>query len=381
MTQLFTPFTLRKLTLKNRLMVSPMCQYSSIDGFASAWHDVHLGRFALGGFGLVMVEASAVTPEGRISYADMGIWDEAHIAPLERIVDFVHDQQAAAAIQLAHAGRKASRPSPWRPELPDTQDELDAIGYRDWQPVAPSAAPHTEGWKVPHELTVGEIQDIVQSFADAASRADRAGFDIIEIHAAHGYLIDQFLSPLANMRTDEYGGTLENRMRFALQVVNAVRKVWPEAKPLFMRFSVQDWHPDGWQVEDSVELAKQVKALGVDLIDCSSGGFDGAKVEVGPSYQVPLAQQVRAGAQIATSAVGLIPDAVEAERIIADGDADLVALARAALDNPNWPVHALRELDASDAAYGLWPKQAGYAVKAMDRVLAASETIWDGPKS
>ncbi len=366
---LFTPLTLRGLTLRNRTMVSPMCQYHSVDGMAEDWHLVHLGRFAMGGFGLVMVEASGVTPEGRISYSDLGIWDDRHIPKLKRIVDFIHSQGAAAAIQLAHAGRKGSRPNPWRPDLPTSQAKLDAIGYTDWQPIAPSAVPHTEGWKVPHALTTEEIAGLVQSFADAAVRAEKAGFDLVEIHGAHGYLMDQFLSPLANRRTDEYGGSRENRMRFALEVVAAVRKVWPEQKPLFMRFSVQDWHPEGWQVEDSVELAKQVKALGVDLVDCSSGGFDGAKVAVAPSYQVPLARAVKHGADIATAAIGLITDPFEAERIIADGDADLVALARPALDNPNWPVHALRQLDPGDAAYDLLPKPVGYAVRALDKAL------------
>lgn len=370
MPQLFTPFTLRNLTLRNRTMVSPMCQYSSVDGLANDWHFVHLGRFALGGFGLVTVEASGVTPEGRISYGDMGIWDEKHVAPLKRIVAFLHSQGAAAGIQLAHAGRKASTKNPWRPDLPDDPAERAAIGYTDWQPVAPSAVPHAEGWKIPHELSIVEINSLVQSFADAAQRAEAAGFDVIEIHAAHGYLIDQFLSPLANKRTDDYGGSRQNRMRFALEIVTAVRKVWPDHKPLFMRFSVQDWHPDGWQVEDSIELAKQVKSLGVDLIDCSSGGFDGAKIAVGPSYQVPLSRQVRQGADIATSAVGLIPDATEAERIITDGDADLVAFARASLDDPNWPVHAQRELDPQNQHYALWPIQAGYAVRAKDRSLS-----------
>lgn len=372
MPQLFTPFTQRGLTLRNRTMVSPMCQYSSVDGFANDWHLVHLGRYALGGFGLVMVEASGVTPEGRISYADMGIYKDDHIPALKRIVDFLHAHGAAASIQLAHAGRKASRPNPWRPDLPTDPDELVAIGYTDWQPVAPSAAPHTDGWKIPHELDHAEIKALVQSFADAAQRAETAGFDVVEVHGAHGYLLNQFLSPLANTRTDSYGGSLENRMRFPLEVVEAVRAVWPDHKPLFMRFSVQDWRPDGWQVSDSIELAKQVKALGVDLIDCSSGGFDGAQIQATPGYQVPLSRQVRHGADIATSAIGLITDAAQAEHIIANGDADLVALARPALDNPNWAVHAYRELDPDDQSYAVWPKEYGYAVRAMDRTMSST---------
>lgn len=369
MSELFSPLALRDLTLKNRLMVSPMCQYSSVHGFANDWHLVHLGRFAIGGFGLVMVEATGVVPEGRISYGCLGLWDDAQIEPLRRIVDFLHANGSAAAIQLAHAGRKASDGVHFRPVLPESAEELEAIGYEDWQPVAPSAVPHAEGWKIPHELSQSEIAGLVQSFADAAVRAEKAGFDIVEIHGAHGYLIDQFLSPLANKRTDEYGGSRENRMRFALEVVEAVRAVWPAHKPLFMRLSVQDWHPDGWQVEDSVELAKHVKALGVDLIDSSSGGFDGAKIEIKPGYQVPLAHAVREGAEIATAAVGLIDSAETAERVIAGGDADLVALARPALNDPNWPIHAARELDGGEEPYSFTPPQSTAGIKGLDRIL------------
>ncbi len=369
MSHLFSPFTLRALTLKNRTVVSPMCQYSAKDGFADDYHLVHLGRFALGGFGLVIVEAAAVSAEGRISYADIGIYDDAHIDKLKQIVDFLHAQGAAAGIQLAHAGRKASTAIPWRRGVAETEAEKIDYAYADWTPVAPSAVPHAEDYKTPDELSVDGIKALVRNFAEAARRAGKAGFDVVEIHGAHGYLIDQFLSPLANKRTDEYGGSRENRMRFALEIVDAVRAVWPAEKPLFMRFSVQDWHPDGWQVEDSVVLAQEVQSRGVDLIDCSSGGFAGAQIATGPSYQVPLAAAVRSGADIATIALGLITEPAQAEAIIAEGKADLIGLARTALDDPNWPLHAIHVLDDEETAYALWPKQSGYAVRAKDRTL------------
>ena len=368
MSKLFEPLTLRSLTLKNRTVVSPMCQYSSRMGLANDWHLVHLGRFALGGFALVIVEASAVEAAGRISYGDLGLWNDAQIEPLKRVVDFLHAQGAAAGIQLAHAGRKASTMPPWQPS--PSEAEKPRLGYEEWQPVAPSAAPHAEGWKMPHALSVAEIAALVEAFAQSARRAHEAGFDIVELHGAHGYLVDQFLSPLANKRTDAYGGSLENRMRFALEIVAAVRRVWPQEKPLFMRFSVQDWHADGWQVADSVELARRVKALGVDLVDCSSGGFDGAKIRPAPLYQAPFAEAVRKGADIATMAVGLIGDPHDAEAVLADGKADLVALARPALENPHWPAHAMRALDPAGDVYALYPRQAGYAVRGMDRALS-----------
>ncbi len=367
MPHLFAPLTLRGLTLGNRIVVSPMCQYSARQGLVGDWHLVHLGRFALGGFGLVFVEATAVEPAGRISYACPGLWSDVHIPPLKRIVEFLHANGAAAGIQLAHAGRKASTPNPWNRD--PSEAEKARLAFEDWQPVAPSAVPHAEGWKVPHELTVEEIAALVDAFGEAARRAQAAGFDTVEIHGAHGYLIDQFLSPLANKRTDAYGGGREGRMRFALEVATAVRAAWPDDKPLFMRLSVQDWHPDGWQVEDSVALAQRLKAIGVDVIDCSSGGFDGARSTPGPGFQVPFAEAVRSGAGIATMAVGLIGDPHRAAEVIAEGKADLVALARPALENPHWPIDALAAIDPSADRFALYPPQAGYAVRGMRRVL------------
>ncbi|MBI1418581.1 MAG: NADH:flavin oxidoreductase/NADH oxidase [Limimaricola sp.] len=368
MSLLFSPFTLRDLTLRNRAVVSPMCQYSCIDGMANDWHLVHLGRFGIGGFGLVIAEATAVSPEGRISYGDLGLWEDAQIAPLARAVDFLHGQGAAAGIQLAHAGRKASAPVPYRPTLPDDPAARAAIGYADWQPVAPSAAAHSTAYKTPAELDAAGMARIREAFVAAARRADAAGFDMVEVHAAHGYLLNEFLSPVANTRSDAYGGSRANRMRFPLEVVAAVRAAWPAGKPLTVRISATDWIEGGWTLEDSVAFAAELKALGVDMVTASSGGFDGAMVGAGkPGYQVPFAAAIRA-AGMPSMAVGLITDPAQAEAILAAGEADLVALARPALDDPNWATHAALRLDG-EAGYAALAPQAGYAVKAMDRVL------------
>ncbi|MEO6394364.1 MAG: NADH:flavin oxidoreductase/NADH oxidase [Devosia sp.] len=369
MSLLFSPLTLRGLTLRNRVVVAPMCQYSSQHGFANHWHLVHLGRFALGGFGLVIVEATGVTPEGRISYADLGLWEDAQVAPLAQIVDFLHTQGAAAGIQLAHAGRKGSAPVAWRHGFDETDDEKPIVAFESWTPVAPSPLIHSEthaGYTLPHELTEAEIADTVRAFADAARRADAAEFDVVEIHGAHGYLINQFLSPIANKRTDAYGGTRENRMRFALEVTEATRAVWPEHKPLFMRISTTDGSPDGWTLEDSLVLSTELARRGVDVIHCSSGGFDGYGLRPAPLYQVALAKAVRETG-VKTIAVGLINEPADAEAVLAEGEADLVALARGALEDPNWAIHAHHALDG--AQYDLWPKQARERIRGKDQVL------------
>lgn len=368
MSQLFSPAHLRSLQLRNRTVVAPMCQYSAIDGFANDWHLVHLGRFAIGGFGLIIVEATGVTAEGRISYGDLGIWKDEHIAPLKRIVDFIHSQKAAAGIQLAHAGRKASTPVTWNEEIIKSPDGRASVGYTEWTPVAPSAEAHSSdpSFTLPAALDLEGIKGIVDAFVAAAKRALLAGFDTVEIHAAHGYLLNQFLSPLANKRTDEYGGSRENRIRLPLEVTKAVRAVWPEDKPLLVRLSVSDNHPDGWQVEDSIVFAQELKALGVDAIDCSSGGFDGGAITSVAHYQVPFAQAVREGADIPTIAVGLIDEAAQAEAILSKGEADFVALARGAMDDPNWALHANHEL--GEAGYTLWPVQTN-RVESLDRSL------------
>jgi 2,4-dienoyl-CoA reductase-like NADH-dependent reductase (Old Yellow Enzyme family) len=369
MSLLAAPFSIRDLTLKNRAIVAPMCQYSARHGFVNDWHLVHLGRFALGGFSLVIVEATGVTPEGRITYACPGLWDDAQIAPLRRIVDFLHANGAAAGIQLAHAGRKASTPLPWRGSFNETDAEKFALAFEDWTPVAPSAERHAASYKLPEALDAAGLARLRDAFAAAAGRAEAAGFDVIELHSAHGYLLNQFLSPVANRRTDAYGGSRENRMRFPLEVAAAIRGVWPAQKPLFARISASDWIEGGWTVEDSIVYARELKARGVDLIHCSSGGFDGAKPQVASLYQVPFSAAVRRGAEMPTAAVGLITTAREAESILAAGDADLIALARQALEDPNWALHAQHELDGGDAVYAGWPQQAGYAIRNKDRAL------------
>jgi 2,4-dienoyl-CoA reductase-like NADH-dependent reductase (Old Yellow Enzyme family) len=369
--KLFTPFTVRGLTLKNRVVVSPMCQYSAKYGVANDWHFAHLARFAIGGFGLVMMEATSVTPEGRISYGDLGLWSDEQVPSARRIVDFIHSQGAAVGVQLAHAGRKASTPVPFRPSL-DGLDDADRqeIAYEDWQPLAPSAIIHSEtvpGFKLPRAMTLADIEAFKASYLAAVERAHHSGFDVIEMHGAHGYLFNQFLSPLSNKRSDQYGGSRDNRMRLLLETAQAVRDVWQ--KPLFVRLSVTDNHPDGWTVEDSVVLVSRLKEIGVDVVDCSSGGFDGAAFRPKALYQVPLSNEIREKTGISTMTVGLITEPEEAEKIVANGEADLVALARAALEDPNWPVHARHALQAADDTYSTWPKQAGYAIRNKDRSL------------
>ncbi|WP_374624420.1 NADH:flavin oxidoreductase/NADH oxidase [Devosia sp.] len=368
MSQLFSPYTLRGLTLRNRTVVAPMCQYSAQHGVANDWHLVHLGRFALGGFGLVIFEATGVTPEGRISYGDLGLWDDEQIRPLSRIVDFLHREGAAAGIQLAHAGRKASTPIPWRNGFDETAAEKAELAFEAWTPVAPSALIHADklGFTAPDALDEAGIAAVTTAFADAARRAERAGFEVVEIHAAHGYLLNQFLSPIANRRTDRYGGSLENRMRLVLEVAEAVRAAWPEDKPLFVRISAVDGSDGGWTIADSIALAGELKARGVDAMHCSSGGFDGYGLKPGPHYQVPLARAVRSGG-LPTIAVGLIDDPAAAEAILTRGDADLIALARGALEDPNWPIHAHHVLDGAD--YELWPKQARARIRDKDRAM------------
>jgi 2,4-dienoyl-CoA reductase-like NADH-dependent reductase (Old Yellow Enzyme family) len=352
MPHLFDPITFRSITARNRIFVSPMCQYSSEHGLPTNWHLVHLGSRAVGGAGIVIVEASAVSPEGRITDWDSGMWSEEHAKAFAPIVQFIEDNGAVAAIQLAHAGRKASTERPWM------GGKLITEGPHSWQPLAPSAIPFHEGDPPPHALSVAEIDEVVEQFARAADLAVSAGFRIIEIHAAHGYLIHEFLSPLNNTRDDEYGGSLENRMRLALRVTRAVRERVPSHLPLFVRISASDWAEGGWTLADSVELAKRLREEGVDLIDCSSGGaVPFAKIELGPGYQVPFAREIRRQANIATGAVGMITGAQQAEEIVSGGDADAVLLARAFLRDPYWPLHAAKELGVDVD----WPVQYGRA--------------------
>jgi 2,4-dienoyl-CoA reductase-like NADH-dependent reductase (Old Yellow Enzyme family) len=337
--RLFSPLRLRSVAFKNRIGVSPMCQYSCASGFANEWHMVHLGSRAIGGAALVMVEASAVTPEGRISAADMGIWTDEHAAALAPIARFVRRHGAVAAIQIAHAGRKASTQVPWEGNAAIPPGEIG------WVPVAPSPIPFRAGDPTPAELTRNEIAEIVRAFEAAARRAVAAGFQVVEIHGAHGYLIHEFLSPLVNQRTDEYGSSFENRIRFACEVAQAVRGAWPAELPVFMRLSCTDWTESGWDIAQCVELCRGLRTIGIDLIDCSSGGaVPHVQIPVGAGYQTPFAEQIRREADIATAAVGMITEPVQAEGIILQGQADMVFLARAMLRDPYWPLHAAQEL-------------------------------------
>jgi len=343
---LFSPFTLRSVTLRNRIGVSPMCQYASVDGFANDWHLVHLGSRAIGGAALVIMEASGVEARGRISPDDMGIYKDEHIEMLKKITAFIEQYGAVPGIQIAHAGRKASTKNPWQVgNRHEKQEVSEAEG--GWLAVAPSAVPFTPGSREPHELNVDEIKDIQKAFQRAAERAVKAGFKWLEIHGAHGYLLNSFYSPLANFRTDQYGGSFENRIRMIVETTKLVRQVWPAELPLSVRISASDWVEGGWTVDDSAELAKILKSEGVDLVDCSSAYVrPGDHYPYGPGWQVPLAETVREKAEIATAAVGMITEAKQANSIISEGKADIVLLARELMRDPYWPYHAARELES-----------------------------------
>ena len=348
MAQLFDPLTLRGVTLRNRIVVSPMCEYSSHDGFANDWHLVHLGSRAVGGAALVITEAAAVLPEGRISPSDLGIYRDEHVVALARIVDFIVAQGAVAGIQLAHAGRKASTQEPWIGTSPVS------VPDGGWQPVAPSAVADYTGALVPRALEANEIEATIEAFVAAAKRAIAAGFRVIEIHAAHGYLIHEFFSPLTNTRTDQYGGSFENRTRIAREIVRRVRAAIPDDVPLFTRISATDWAEGGWNIDESVALSRDLAALGCDLIDVSSGGLvRRQQIALGPHYQVPFAERIRAEAKVATGAVGLITEPHAANDVVTNNQADLVSLARELLRDPYWPLHAAHALGVDVT----WPKQ------------------------
>ncbi|HXE95028.1 MAG TPA: NADH:flavin oxidoreductase/NADH oxidase [Dongiaceae bacterium] len=348
MSTLFSPFTLRAVTFRNRVFVSPMCQYSSNNGLPNDWHLVHLGSRAVGGASMVMVEATAVSPEGRISPADSGIWSDAHAEAFAPIARFIREQGAVPGIQLAHAGRKGSCSLPW---LGGGPLGMESCG---WQPLAPSASPFDTGHPVPRALSLPELDELEARFRAAAQRALVAGFQVIELHMAHGYLLHEFLSPLVNRREDDYGGSLDNRLRFPLRVARAVREEWPAELPLFVRISATDWVEGGWDINQSVVLARQLKEVGVDLIDCSSGfAVPNEPVPFGPGFQVPFAARIRAEAGIASGAVGLITEPAQAEQIVATGQADVVLLARQMLRDPYWPLHAAKALRADVQ----WPNQ------------------------
>jgi 2,4-dienoyl-CoA reductase-like NADH-dependent reductase (Old Yellow Enzyme family) len=348
MSHLFSSIQLRSLQIRNRVFVSPMCQYSSDNGMPTAWHLVHLGSRAVGGAGLVIVEATAVSPEGRISPDDSGIWSAAHAQAFAPIAGFIESQGAVPAVQLAHAGRKASTMVPWKGRT--------KVGLADggWETIAPSAIPFNDEYPMPRAMTGEDFDRVTTQFVSAARLSLAAGFRVIELHMAHGYLLHEFLSPLSNHRTDEYGGSLENRMRFPLRIATEVRKVWPSELPLFVRISSTDWTPGGWDLPQSIRFCKELRGLGVDLIDCSTGGnVANAKIPLSPGYQVPFSDAIRREAGIATGAVGLITDAKQADEIISTGKADVVLLARALLRDPYWPLHAAQSLGAEIR----WPVQ------------------------
>jgi len=371
---LFEPISLRDVKARNRIVISPMCQYSAHDGQVADWHLVHLGKFAQGGAGIVFTEATAIAANGRITHGDTGIWDDGQIPGLRKIAAFVKDQGAVPAIQLAHAGRKASMARPWFGNGPLTQDDL-ARGDAAWRIVAPTETPLGDGWIAPRALKKGDLEVLLHAYRQAARRAHAAGFEIVEIHAAHGYLLHTFLSPISNTRSDEYGGSLENRMRFPLEVARAVREAWPADKPLFFRCSSIDDVEGGWSLEDTICLSKELKQKGVDVIDCSSGGILGSATAATkttlprvPGFQLPFSERVRKETGLKAMAVGLILDGRQAEDALQAGRADLIAVGREALYDPNWPLHAARALGV-DPEYALWPQQYGWWLTRRESAL------------
>ncbi len=366
---LFTSLPLRNVTLPNRVVIAPMAQYSADNGRVTDWHFAHYARLATGGAGEVFVEATAVEARGRTSHGDLGIWDDAHVHGLQRIADYISAQGSIPAIQIAHAGRKASAQRPWHGFGPIDQSDL-ARDEAPWRAIGPSAAPVADHWPAPHELSIAEITDLVQRWADGARRALTSNFHILEVHGAHGYLIHSFLSPISNMRGDRYGGDREGRMRLALEITEAVRAVWPDDRPLFFRVSAVDGLNMGWSLDDTVALAKQLKSLGIDVIDCSSGGIGGsataARIRRKPGFQVPFAERVRRDIEIKSQAVGLITDPFQAEEILQTGCADLIAIARQALYDPFWPRHAAHALGV-DPNYETWPRPYGWWLERRDR--------------
>ena len=370
--KLFEEFSCRGVTARNRIVISPMCQYSAQDGHVTDWHLVHLGKFAQGGAGIVFIEATAIEKRGRITHGDTGIWDDAHIPGLRKIAEFVKSQGAVPAIQLAHAGRKASMARPWYGNGPLTQEDLER-GDKPWRTVAPTDAPIDAAWITPRAFEKGDFQTALSAYREAVRRARAAGFDILELHAAHGYLLHTFLSPLTNTRSDDYGGSLENRMRFPLEVVAEVRRLWD--KPLFMRISSIDDVEGGWSIEDSIQFAKKLKHAGIDAIDCSSGGIQGSATAATrtlvarvPGFQLPFSERIRKQAGIPTMAVGLILTPQQAEEALQAGRADFIAVGREALFDPNWPHHAAAALGA-DPEFKQWPQQYGWWLTRRETLL------------
>lgn len=373
MSRLFEPFSLRGVTFKNRIAVSPMSQYRALKGYANDWHMVHLGRFALGGASLVFAEATAVEDRGRRTHGDLGLWEDGQIDPLIPVTRFIEAEGAVPGVQLGHAGRKASERRPWHGETPVDEEDARERGEQPWDAIAPSALPYADGWPVPAEMSEDDIADVVRAFGDAARRSAEAGFRVIEVYAAHGFLVHQFLSPLANQRSDRWGGDSEGRRRFAVEVARSIRANWPEDLPLIFRLSATDWIDGGLESEDTVEIARSLAEAGVDMIDCSTGGIGGRerprRMKIEQGFQVPFASEVRGKADMATMAVGFLWDAEACEAVVADGDADMVALARELLDDPNWPLHAAAKLGA-DEGHAKWPPESGWWLMKRDRLVS-----------
>ncbi|USG62540.1 NADH:flavin oxidoreductase/NADH oxidase [Sneathiella marina] len=372
MTGLFDSIQLRGITLKNRIAVSPMSQYRAKNGYANDWHLVHLGRFALGGAGLVFAEATAVEADGRRTHGDLGLWEDQQIEQLQPVTKFIAAEGSVAGIQLGHAGRKASERRPWHGETPVDEQDILERNEAPWTAIAPSKIPYADGWPSPIEMSEAQIEKTLQAFKSAARRSAEAGFRVIEIYAAHGFLVHQFLSPITNKRTDKWGGDAQRRCRFAIEVARAVRSDWPEEYPLIFRLSATDWLEGGLEIEDVVEIARALAAEGVDMIDCSTGGIGGRerpkRMKIEQGFQVPFADRIREEAGIATMAVGFLWDAKACQAVIDTGSADMIAMAREFLDDPNWPLHAAAELGA-DERYSKWHSEFGWWLDKRERLV------------
>ena len=372
MAQLFSPYQLRSVTFKNRIVVSPMSQYRAVDGLANDWNLVHLGRFALGGAGLVYAEATAVTKDGRRTAGDLGLWNDDQIEPLARALSFISAEGAVPGIQLGHAGRKSSERRPWHGETPIDHEDIELRNEHPWEAIAPSPLPYADGWPSPTEMTDAVISETIDAFGQAARRSHEAGAKIIEVYAAHGFLVHQFLSPIANQREDSWGGSPDGRRRFAIEVAKAIRAHWPEELPLVFRLSATDWLDGGVEVEDTVGTAKALKEVGVDMIDCSTGGIGGRerprRMVIEQGFQIPFAAQIRREADIATMGVGFLWDAENCERVIAEGQADMVALARELLEDPQWALHAEATLGQANG-FDSWPVESGWWLAKRARLV------------
>ena len=372
MSKLMSPYTLRDVTFRNRIAVSPMSQYRAQNGHANDWHMVHLGRFAIGGAGLVYAEATAVEKDGRRTHGDLGLWNDAQVETLAPVARFLEAEGAVAGIQLSHAGRKASERRPWHGETPVNAEDEALRDEAPWQAEAPSPVPYADGWPSPTKMSEQDIARVIDAFGHAARRANAAGFRVIEIYAAHGFLVHQFLSPISNRRQDRWGGSAENRLRFAVEVARSVRKHWPENLPLVFRLSATDWLNEGLEVEDTIEIARALRDAGVDMIDCSSGGISGKerprRMSITQGFQAPFAAKVRAAADIPTMAVGFLWSPEFCESLIATGQADMIALARELLDDPNWSLHAAAQL-GQDHEFAKWPIESGWWLQKRARLL------------